>query len=103
MAHRRHSLHLFVNDAKAVHEFCAFGQDGVVQGDHSLYRELFHNGILAEMAAPMERHFLRRWSTLRRPESEIKAVFTEALHDAFDCGAQPTDLSIASDRRHCPA
>jgi ATP-dependent 26S proteasome regulatory subunit len=28
--------------------------------------------------------------------SEIEAVFTEALHDTFDIGAEPTDLSIAS-------
>lgn len=28
--------------------------------------------------------------------SEIEAVFVEALHDAFDCSAEPTDLSIAS-------
>jgi SpoVK/Ycf46/Vps4 family AAA+-type ATPase len=28
--------------------------------------------------------------------SEIEAVFTEALHDAFDSGTEPTDLSIAS-------
>jgi SpoVK/Ycf46/Vps4 family AAA+-type ATPase len=28
--------------------------------------------------------------------SEIEAVFTEALHDAFDAGTEPNDLSIAS-------
>lgn len=28
--------------------------------------------------------------------SEIEAVFTEALHDAFDAIAEPTDLSVAS-------
>jgi len=28
--------------------------------------------------------------------SEIEAVFTEALHDAFDAGSEPTDLSVAS-------
>lgn len=28
--------------------------------------------------------------------SEIEAVFTEALHDAFDAGTEPADLSIAS-------
>jgi ATP-dependent 26S proteasome regulatory subunit len=28
--------------------------------------------------------------------SEIEAVFTEALHDAFDADGEPTDLSIAS-------
>jgi SpoVK/Ycf46/Vps4 family AAA+-type ATPase len=28
--------------------------------------------------------------------SEIEAVLLEALHDAFDCGTEPTDLSIAS-------
>ena len=28
--------------------------------------------------------------------SEIEAVFIEALHDGFDAGQEPTDLSIAS-------
>ena len=28
--------------------------------------------------------------------SEIEAVFVEALHDAFDGGGEPSDLSIAS-------